>query len=414
MKDKKSNRSRFIQSRRGPSEHWKDAKELHEVMHSLPGYFRALLLDWIDNPMTFEEIESAISGIEIRMSRNQRRKLRNAVVRKDIEFAMHRGVIEQKDGTYSLTPGGKEIALHMQRVIPLFFNAILSTKMVLLVTIAIHILLSGVKLVFGFVSQSAGLIADGIDNTMDTLSSILVWIGIKYHRDKIVSLFIIGMMVLSCVGIAMTSIDKWRHPAPIGEGVMAFIASVISGFIMLLLSAYQYLTGKKRANFAILCQSVDSRNHFLTSLLVCVGILTAYFAHAIGQPWLYYTDAIVAMIIGLLIVKSAFDLILEFLKPEKEGPHISHFVEKARENMKMKIVYQWLSEQLQEKNMDDTELFDKFNRQFCEQIPQIHLLTGIGYLPKSGNELRFFLDRFLQEGKIVIIDDKYALQNRNA
>jgi divalent metal cation (Fe/Co/Zn/Cd) transporter len=114
---------------------------------------------------------------------------------------------------------------------------------------------------FGFLSRSAGLISDGIDNTVDTISSVLAWLGIKYKKDKIVSLFIIIMMVLSFAGIAITSINKVLHPAPVKEGLVAFVISGISGFIMLLLSSYQYITGKKTANFAILCQSVDSRHH---------------------------------------------------------------------------------------------------------------------------------------------------------
>jgi Co/Zn/Cd efflux system component len=409
MRSKKSHRSGSGRFRNRKVDHWKDADELHRIVHSLPGYFRALLLDFIGNPMTYEALLESINNIEMRMSGNEKRKLLKTDIAKDIDFAVNLGVLEIEDGTYALTPGGLEVAQYLNEVIPFFFNTILSTKTVSIITIIVHILLSVLKMTFGFLSRSAGLISDGIDNTVDTISSVLVWFGIKYKKDRIVSLFIIIMMILSFIGIAITGISKVLQPAPIKEGFIAFIISGISGFIMLLLSSYQYITGKKTANFAILCQSVDSRNHFLTSILVCVGILTSYIAEATGQSWLYYSDAIVAMIIGILIFKSSIELIIEFLKPEGEVTYISHFVEKSREKMKRKIVFQWLSTELKEKSMNYEELSQRFKKQFCDQIPKIYVLTGIAYLPKTVNELQYFLDKYIEEKKIVLNDNKYSL-----
>jgi len=108
---------------------------------------------------------------------------------KNIASAIERGVREERDGKFFLTPGGREIAEHMQLTIPFFVGTLFSAKVVSIVTIAVHILLSVLKLTFGFISGSAGLIADGIDNTVDTVSSVLVWLGIKYNRERLVSLW---------------------------------------------------------------------------------------------------------------------------------------------------------------------------------------------------------------------------------
>ncbi len=409
MRFKKAFQSGSISFSNGTAEHWKDAKELHQVMHSLPGFIKALLLDLMDNPMTHDEVLQAIKNIEMRVSGSKERKSQNTDIAKDIDFAIQCRVLEKKDEKYVLTPGGQEIAQHMKEVIPLFFNSLLSTKMVSITTIIIHVLLSIVKLVFGILSRSAGLMADGIDNTVDTISSVLVWFGIKYKKDKLVSLFIIIMMVISCGGIVIASVRKLLHPVAVKEGLLAFIVSAVSGFTMLILSCYQYITGKKTANFAILCQSVDARNHFFTSLLVCMGILTSYIADVFNQSWLYYSDAVVAIIIGILIMKSSLELIVEFLKPENETTHVSHFVEKARQNMKMKIVWQWLSNELEENSMSYEELRVRFDQYFCEQTPKIHMLTGIGYLPKTSSELQYFLDKLLKKKKVVLHDNKYSL-----
>jgi len=157
---------------------------------------------------------------------------------------------------------------------------------------------------------------------------------------------------------------------------------------------------------------VDSRNHFFTSLLVCVGIVTSYLAGISNQSWLYYSDGVVALIIGILIAKSSFELILEFLKPEGEGTHISHFIEKSRRNMEKKIVYRWLSGELRDQSRSYDELLDRFQKQFCEKTPEIFNLTGFGYLPKTGNELQYFLDKFLRNNKLIFNDHKYSLNRK--
>jgi divalent metal cation (Fe/Co/Zn/Cd) transporter len=70
------------------------------------------------------------------------------------------------------------------------------------------VLLSVLKLAFGFLSRSAGLISDGIDNTADTLSSVLVWLGITFDKEKLVSLFIVVMMLVSVGGVTINSIKN--------------------------------------------------------------------------------------------------------------------------------------------------------------------------------------------------------------
>ena len=378
-------------------------KEMNHLIHSVPGYMRALMLDMLGRSMSYEELLDALDSIEMHVSGNQKRELSKADFQNDIDLAIRNRLIELREGKYRLTPTGRKVALYMNKVIPSFFNTILSAKAVSIVTIMIHILLSIVKLIFGYFSRSAGLIADGIDNTVDTVSSVLVWIGIRHNKDKLVSIFIIFMMVISFAGIALTGIQKLLNPVPVKEGLVAFIVSAIVGFIMLLLSAYQYISGRKTGNFAILCQSVDSRNHFLTSLLVCGGILISYLASVTHQNWLYYSDAAAACIIGILILKSSFELFVDLLKPENEKMKISHMVDKAGENLKMRIVFEWMSSLLEKHPLSYEELKDKFQQQFCEATPKIYVLTGIGYLPKSSNELRYFIDTFVRKKKIIQI-----------
>ena len=398
--------SRF---RHRKAEHWMDMDELHEVIHSMPDYFKALTFELLEKPMSREEIRESVHHLEMRMGGHHKREFARADIDGDIANAIERGVLEERDGKFFLTPGGREIAEHMQEVIPFFAGTIFSAKAVSIVTIAVHVLLSVLKLFFGFISGSAGLIADGIDNTADTVSSVLVWLGIKYDRERLVSMFVVVMMFVSVGGVAIAGFNKIMYPGPVEQGLSAFLVSALCGLLMLLLSAYQYMTGTKTSNFAVICQSVDSRNHFLTSLLVCAGITLSALAEAYSFNWLYYADAAASMIIGCMILVSAIELSREIAKPGDEPIHVSHFMRSAQEKMRRKIILNWASPQLKETPLPREELEERFEEQFCEEHPKILVLSGVGYRPESSKDLARHLDKLVREKKLVLSGGKYML-----
>ncbi len=275
-----------------------------------------------------------------------------------------------------------------------------------------HVLLSVFKLAFGTLSGSAGLITDGIDNTADTFSSVLIWFGIKFGKEKAVSFFIVIMMFISVVGVVITGVNKIIHPEPLREGVIAFAVSGVCGMLMLLLSAYQYLVGKRRSNFAIMCQAVDSRNLFLTSILVCIGIIMSNLLVTLQSAWstrLLYADALVSIIIGLLILKSMLELVRELVKTGDEPANIRHFVRSAQEKMRRKIIYNWLTAQLKDTPLTGKQLEERFIQQFCLKTPKIHELSGIWYSPESSEDLNRYLEQFAKEKKCILREGKYEL-----
>jgi len=279
--------------------------ELHKVLHELPDYLKAVVLELMDRPMSRQEMRTYIQKLGRRLPRFGRKELPKVNLDDDIVLAIEKGVVQEKAGKLCLSPGGREIAEHMEQVIPYFVNAVFSPRMVSIVTIAVHILLSILKLFFGLISGFAGL-------------------------------------------------------------------------LMLALSAYQYIAGRRNSNFAIMCQSVDSRNHVFTSLLVCGGIVLSFFAERFNVFSLYYADAAASIAIGFLIPKSAIELGIELAKPEGEAPRVSHFMGTAQERMRASAVWRWLSEQLREGPLTYHELKARFTEEFCGESPKILLLAGVG------------------------------------
>jgi len=163
--------------------HCKDSKELHRVIHSLSGALIAVLLEFMDGPMSRHEIRDFLN----RMGRGRHSRgigTAQLNLEQDLRKALEVKVLEERHGQYLLTPGSREIAEHMQRVIPAFMKWVFSPETASLLSVLVHVVLSVLRLGIGFLSRSAGLTADGIDNTVDTLSSLLVWLGIKYDKEK--------------------------------------------------------------------------------------------------------------------------------------------------------------------------------------------------------------------------------------
>jgi Co/Zn/Cd efflux system component len=392
--------------------HWRDSKELHRIMHDFPGVFRAILLELLDRTMSRHEIRDFLNRMG--MGRHAHGiGTAQLDLEKNLRKAIEKKVLEERDGRYHLTPGGREIAEHMQRIIPAFLKWVFSPETASLFSLAAHVVLSVLKLSVGFLSRSAGLTADGIDNAVDTFSSLLVWLGIKYDKEKLVSVFILITMFASVGGVALATFDKIVHLGPIQEGLIAFAVSGICGLIMLGLSCYQYLVGKQRSNFAIMCQAVDSRNHFWTSLLVCGGILLSFFAQLWNAPWLLYADAAASAIIGLLILRGAVELVQELLKESEEGAEVSHFMRRTEERIREKILLKWLAGQLQSTSLTSEELEQRFTADFCEQTPKILILSGMGYRPESGEDLYRYLELFEEQKKLVRDEGKYWMVARS-
>ncbi|MBN2394899.1 MAG: cation transporter [Candidatus Atribacteria bacterium] len=407
-REQKKRSHRFIKYRKPETEYWANSEEIMDVLHCLPRYFRSLLPELLEKSMSREDMIAYLNQLKLAKGKRVIDDIKKDHLDRDLELAMKKGILEERNGKYELSPAGIEVAEYMQEAIPFFMDQIFSPQIASMATLAIHVILSLIKLIFGIISRSAGLISDGIDNSADTVSSLLVWLGIKFNRERLASVFVIIMMFFSLIGIVAFTYQKLINPGPIKEGMVTFIISALCGLLMLGLSAFQYMAGKKHSNFAIMCQAIDSRNHFYTSLLVCGGIILSHLAETYQKLEFYYADAAASSIIGILILRSAIQLSIELIKPEGEPVSISHFMANAYEKVKKRAISHWLFEQLMESSLTKEELINRFSRQFCEKIPKILILSEMGYRPQNTDDLLPYLNDFIKEKKIFFKDGKYT------
>src|SRR6476646_823062 len=182
----------------------------------------------------------------------------------------------------------------------------------------------GVELVAGFRAHSLALLSDAGHNFTDALALLLAWFGFYlqakpanevktfgYHRAGVLTAFINALtLVVLAVWIFYESYQRLLSPRAVHETTMIAVAGaglVLNGGIMWGLRAARHHDINIRSAFV----------HMLGDLLGLIGIV-------IGAVVIRYTgwqeiDPLLSILIGVLIIWTAWDIIKESLNILLEG-----------------------------------------------------------------------------------------------
>jgi cobalt-zinc-cadmium efflux system protein len=181
-----------------------------------------------------------------------------------------------------------------------------------------------VELFAGVRAHSLALISDAGHNFTDALALLLAWFGFYlqskpadetktygYHRASVLSAFLNALtLVALSVWIFYESVLRLRHPAPVEENIMMAVAAlglVLNGGIMLA------LRGASRGDLNIRGAFVHMLGDALGSIAIIAGAITIRYT-----GWVR-VDPILSILIGVLIVWTAWDIIRESLNILLEG-----------------------------------------------------------------------------------------------
>ena len=182
----------------------------------------------------------------------------------------------------------------------------------------------GIEVFAGIKSHSLALISDAGHNFTDALSLVLAFVGVYlqsrpankiktygYHRAGVLTAFVNALtLVALSVWIFYESWQRLSHPAPVHETVMMLVAAgglVLNGGIMWGLRTARQNDLNIRSAFI----------HMLGDLLGSVAIIAG--ALVIRYTGWEQVDPLLSIVIGLLIVWTAWDIIKESLNILLEG-----------------------------------------------------------------------------------------------
>lgn len=187
-----------------------------------------------------------------------------------------------------------------------------------IIGIVSYICLPILKLAIGFITDSAALRADGLNNTTDIIASIAVLIGLKFSQrppDKnhkyghwksetiasMVASFIMAAVGLQVLIDAFLGLLQGRDASP---DVMAAYIGIFSAIVMYLVYLYNKKLAMKINSKAVMAAAKDNISDAWVSIGTAIGIFGSQF----NMPWI---DTITAIVVGILICKTAFDIFMQ-------------------------------------------------------------------------------------------------------
>ncbi|MGE5704426.1 MAG: cation diffusion facilitator family transporter [Clostridia bacterium] len=190
-----------------------------------------------------------------------------------------------------------------------------------------NLLLAGIKLVIGYIANSRALIADSAHSASDVVGSVAVLIGLraaeqppdKEHpyghgkAESIASIIVSILLMLVGFEIGYGSVQALFKPV-IAPEMIAIWAAIGSMVIKEAMFRYKYNLGKKLNSQSLIANAWEHRSDVYSSFAALIGISGAIMGAKFNIPWLIYLDPAAGVFVSLLVLKMAYDLLMEAIR----------------------------------------------------------------------------------------------------
>ena len=262
-------------------------------------------------------------------------------------------------------------------------------------TVIVDLFLAIIKLVAGLLSGSLGLIADGADASIDTVSATIVWIGIKLKKEFLGTMIIIFMMFVTSISVGYESISKMvkflsGSLSPISLPYLVILVEAVALLFAVLLFLYQRFIGKKFGSLALISQSIDSKNHIYVAASVIAGAIFSIFGF-------HFIDALIGAYIAVRIFWDGFELSKEAfssIKGEKTDfekykmPLEKYWHLSKTESFRLWILYTMKKNRLSSEEDIIKSLKETYQQEYIPILSEFKIRFGEGIdFTKKFNEL---------------------------
>ncbi len=185
-----------------------------------------------------------------------------------------------------------------------------------MVAISANCLLTVFNIAVGLMAGSYALVSEGAHTLSDVITSIIAYVGFKIGQkpadkehplghgraEAISGLLIVVFLAIVAYEIITGAIDKIIHPELIS--VPSFYASLMAVFGIFtnyFISEYVIRLGKEIRSPAIIADGKHQRTDIYTSVAILISVVIANIGYPIFDP-------LVGLLIGLLIIKTAYEI----------------------------------------------------------------------------------------------------------
>lgn len=190
----------------------------------------------------------------------------------------------------------------------------MTQEKVSLISTVVNFILAILKLIVGFLINSVALMADAIHSGLDVFSSLVTFLGIRtakkpvdekhpygYYRAEGLAGFVVAILLgLSGLWILYEGGMRFIELEPVTFSLWAIGLILFSVIINEVMARIKFHYGRKHDSLSLVADAEHSRADVISSIGVLIGlVLIKYFI---------YADAIVAVLIGLYILKQTFTI----------------------------------------------------------------------------------------------------------
>lgn len=327
----------------------------------------------------------------VRRSRAKRQESQQQIdVKLECRELQEKGLIRMNQrGKYELSAEGEERAKEFERGLKkgayILGSQILSPSAAARNTAIIDLFLASLKLFSGVFSGSVGLLADGADAAVDTVSAAVVWLGMKTERENLGTLIVLTMMFITGFSVGYDSIMSLVEAFfgtlfPLAMPYLVILTEIVALIVATFLFLYQRFVGKRNGNLALISQSVDSKNHIYVATGVIAGAIFSTFG-------IHFVDALIGGFVAVRILVDGIRLSKETLASIKgedvdlekyEVPFERHWRMSKLETFRTWILYSVKELKLKTRNELVNELQRTFKPEYIPILTEYRFRLGEG------------------------------------
>ncbi len=191
-------------------------------------------------------------------------------------------------------------------------------RKVLVYVLALNWLVALAKLVFGFMINSASMIADGFHSFADGSSNIVGLVGLHFscqpidqdhpygHKkyETFTSVVIAILLFLVCFNVLHDGIERIKNPAILKVNIYSFLVMAITMLINIIVMRYENRSGKKLNSDILVADSMHTGADFFTSCSVIVVLVGVRLG-------LRFIDPVGSIVIGGFIAYAGIKILQE-------------------------------------------------------------------------------------------------------
>jgi len=195
-----------------------------------------------------------------------------------------------------------------------------SIRRVLIITMLLNFLATGIKLAAGLATGALSVVADGLDSLFDGISNLVGLVGLNLaarppdsdhpygHRkfETIAALSIAFLLFLTSWQLLQIAWERWWSDAVPEVNLWTIVAMVASMLIQGGTSYYELRQGRRLKSEVLVADALHTRASILVSFSVLVGLLLV----GLGYP---KADPLLAAFVAVMIAKIGVDILRETL-----------------------------------------------------------------------------------------------------